>query len=67
MNTTTLRQYDVWQCYINGRTSYRALLHLSEQPTCAVRHLDTITATSKRDATTRVIVERRMRWKELER
>ena len=61
----TLRLYDVYRCYVNARTGYRALPHPSERPACAEQHLGTVAATGKRDATTQVVIECRMRWKEL--
>jgi len=55
--TTTLREYDVYRCYVNARISYRALPHPSERPVCAEAHLDTVTATGKRDAVKRALAE----------
>ena len=55
-NSSPLRLYDVYRCYTRARVSYRALPHPSERPACAVAHLDTVTATGKRDATGAVAV-----------
>jgi len=55
--TNTLREYDVYQCYVNARASYRALPHPSERPACAELHLGTVTATGKRDAIKQALAE----------
>jgi hypothetical protein len=49
-------EYDVWQCFINGRTTYRATLVNMEdgdmhRPDFAVLHLDRVEAKNKREAT----------------
>jgi len=56
-DSNTLREYDVYLCYVNARVSYRALPHPSERPACAVAHLDTVTAAGKRDATRQAVAE----------
>ena len=47
MPDSTLRLYDVYQCYTRTRARYRALPHPSERPADAVRHLDTVTGTGR--------------------
>ena len=53
----TLRLYDVYRCYVNARTGYRALPHPSERPADAEQHLGTVTATGKRDAIKQALAE----------
>jgi len=57
-DSNTLRLYDVYRCYVNARTSYRALPHPSERPADAEQHLGTVTAAGKRDATRQIMHER---------
>ena len=56
-DSNTLRLYDVYRCYVNARTSYRALPHPSERPACAEQLLGTVTATGKRDAVKQALAE----------
>ena len=56
-DSNILHPYDVYICIVNGRTSYRALPYPSERPACAEAHLDTVTATGKRDAIKQALAE----------
>ena len=54
-------EYDVWVCWVNAKTSYRATLK-GDRPDVAIKHLDTVVAPNRRSAIKTALAENE-RWK----
>lgn len=65
MKLKKMQRYDVWECFVRGRISYRATLSIDDEywPDFAIAHIDTVEARSKREATKKALETEKQRQK----